>query len=326
MAPCDHPPGRSEPLFPARDYITGDRFEVSRCGACGLARTVPAPDPAALARYYPASYYGAPGARRFPAPMERLQRALYGRRARAVESLAGGPGRVLDVGCGRGHLLDAFRRRGWEVQGTELDERSAAHAREVLGVPVHVGAPGSEPWPDGHFDAVVLWHVLEHLPDPAAALARAARLLSPRGVLMVGVPDFGSPEARLSRDGWFHLDVPRHVAHLSTRWLVTAVEDAGLEVRRRSGFAPEYDVFSAVQSAENRLGLPHNLLYDVLRGRSAKILGARVGGRLAAAAAVLLAAPLGVLALPLVGILGAARRGACVTVLARRRGTPAVTA
>lgn len=326
MAPCAHPPGRSEPVFQARDYVSGDRFEVSRCGVCGLARTVPAPDAAGLARYYPASYYGAPGARRFPAPVERLQRALYGRRARAVESLAGGPGRVLDVGCGRGYLLDAFRRRGWDVQGTELDERSAAHAREVLGLPVHVGAPGSEPWPDGHFDAVVLWHVLEHLPDPATALARAARLLSPRGVLMVGVPDFGSPEARLSRDGWFHLDVPRHLAHVSARWLVAAVEDAGLEVRRRSGFAPEYDVFSAVQSAENRLGLPHNLLYDLLRGRSAKILGARAGGRPSAVAALLLAAPLGILALPLVGLLGAAHRGACVTVLATRRRSSAVSA
>ncbi len=319
MAPCSHPEDRATVLFPARDYITGDRFEVASCGACGLARTVPRPDETRLADYYPAAYYGAPGARRFPAPVERLQRILYGARARAVEQVAGGRGRVLDIGCGRGFLLDAFRRRGWEVHGTELDERSATHAREVLGLPVHVGPPGSEPWLDGHFDAVVLWHVLEHLPDPAAALARARRLLARGGVLMVGVPDFGSPEARLARDGWFHLDVPRHLCHPSAGWLAAALEEAGFGVRRRSWFAPEFDCFSLVQSVENRLGLPHNLLYDVLRGRSAKLLGAPAGGAAASALALLLAAPLGLLALPASALLGATRRGSSVTFLAVRR-------
>ncbi len=319
MASCSHPDDRASVLFPARDYITGDRFEVARCGACGLARTVPSPDATRLASYYPTSYYGAPAARRFPALAERLQRRLYAGRARAVERLAGGKGRVLDVGCGRGFLLEAFRGRGWEVHGTELDERSAAHAREVLGVPVHVGPPGSEPWPDGHFDAVVLWHVLEHLPDPAAALARVHRLLSATGVLMVGVPDFGSPEARLARDGWFHLDVPRHLVHPSASWLAATLEEAGFDVRRRSWFAPEYDCFSLVQSAENRLGLPPNLLYDLLRGGSAKVLGARGGGAAARAAALLLAAPLGMAALPASALLSALRRGSSVTFLAARR-------
>ncbi len=141
MTPCSHPEDRVTVLFPARDYITGDRFEVASCGACGLARTVPRPDDARLADYYPTAYYGAPAGRRFPAVVEWLQRRLYGARARAVEQVAGGKGRVLDLGCGRGFLLDAFRRRGWEVHGTELDERSAAYAREVLGIPVHVGPP-----------------------------------------------------------------------------------------------------------------------------------------------------------------------------------------
>lgn len=317
MAHCSHPEDRAAVLFPARDYVTGDGFQVARCGACGLARTVP--QPAHVEAYYPASYYGVPADRRFPALVEGLQRRLYDARARAVERLAGGPGRVLDVGCGRGHLLDAFRRRGWDVQGVELDERSAAHARDVLGIPVHVGPPGSEVWPEGYFDAVVLWHVLEHLPDPEATLARVRRLLSPRGVLLVGVPDFGSPEARLARGGWFHLDVPRHLVHVSARWLATELEEAGFDVRERSSLTPEYDCFSFVQSVENWLGLPQNLLYDLLRGRSAKLLGARPGRKASAALALLLAAPLGVIGLPLTALLGAVGRGSSVTFLATGR-------
>lgn len=316
MTPCNHPEDRATRLFAARDYVTGEQFEVSRCGACGLART--SPPPAQLAAYYPTEYYGTPGARRFPAPVELLQRWLYAGRARAVERIAGAPGRVLDVGCGRGFLLDAFRRRGWQVHGTELDERSAAHARDVLRIPVHVGPPASEPWPDGHFDAVVLWHVLEHLPDPAALLVRARRLLSTRGVLVIGVPDFGSPEARLTRDRWFHLDVPRHLTHLDAAWLGSALEETGFEVRRRSWFAPEFDCFSLVQSMENRLGLPHNLLYDLLRGKTAKL---RVGtaGPLKSAAALLLAAPLGLVGLPATVLLSGVRKGSSVTFFAVKR-------
>jgi SAM-dependent methyltransferase len=319
MPPCAHPRSSAVRLFEARDYITGDVFEVSRCEECGLARTEPSPDPSRMAEYYPVAYYGAPSARRFPAPVEALQRLLYGARARAVERLAGEPGRVLDVGCGRGFLLDAFRRRGWSVQGTELDERSAEHARKVLGIPVETRSPASWPWPEGHFDAVTLWHVLEHLADPAEMLERARRLLRPGGVLMAGVPNFGSPEARLSRERWFHLDVPRHVVHLTADWLAGALDAAGLEVRRRSFFAPEFDVFSFVQSAENRLGLRQNLLYDVLRGRAAKVLGGR-GGTVQSAAALLLAVPLGVVSLPATALLGLLRRGSSVTLWATRRG------
>jgi SAM-dependent methyltransferase len=318
MAGCPHPGDRSAALFAARDYVSGDAFEVVRCEACGLARTRPPPDPSRMAAYYPQAYYGAASARRFPALVEGLQRLLYGARARAVERLAGRPGRVLDVGCGRGFLLDAFRRRGWSAQGTELDDRSAAHAREVLGLAVETGPAERWPWPDGHFDAVAFWHVLEHLEEPRLALERARRLLRPGGVLMVGVPNFASPEARLAGAGWFHLDVPRHVVHLTPSWLRGALAAAGLEVRGESFFAPEYDAFSLVQSAENRLGLPHNLLYDVLRGRAAR-LGAG-GGLAARALALALAIPLGVIAAPATAALGLARRGSSVTLYAVRRG------
>ncbi len=318
MEVCPHPERSAVRLFAARDYITGDEFEIWRCERCGLARTCPEPPPERAADYYPSAYYGTSAARRFPGTVEALQRFLYARRARAGERLAGAPGRVLDVGCGRGFLLEAFRRRGWTVQGTELDERSATYAREVLGLPVETLPVASWPWPDGHFDAVAVWHVLEHLSSPADLLERARRLLRPGGVLLVGVPNFASPEARLARGAWFHADVPRHLAHFTPEWLDRALDASGLDVRSRSFLSAEFDVFSFVQSAENRLGLRPNLLYDVLRGRGAKVLG-RGAGLVQAIAAVLLAVPLGVVAVPATTLLGLAGLGSSITVLATRR-------
>jgi SAM-dependent methyltransferase len=301
-------------LFGARDYVTGEDFAVGHCAGCGLDLTQPQPAPSAVSAYYPAEYYGRLGARRFPAPVEWAQKTLYGWRARAVEKLAGNrSGRVLDIGCGPGALLEAFRRRGWEVHGTELTDDSAARARQA-GIPVHVGPLEPFPWPEGHFDAVVMWHVLEHCPDPVPVLDRVRRSLRPGGVLLVGVPNFGSPEARLTRDGWFHLDVPRHLVHFTGASLEGALAETGFEIRARSFFAPEFDAFSLVQSALNRAGLKHNLLYDVLRGRGAKLTGAASG--LQIAGTLLLGAALAVMALPLTTVLGLAGQGSTLTVFA----------
>jgi SAM-dependent methyltransferase len=295
--------------------VTGERFELCRCGRCALAVTLPRPADAAMASYYPAEYYRSGSSRRFPAPVERLQRALYARRARRVEALAGGAGRVLDVGCGPGFLLDAFRRRGWQAEGTELSDASASHARERLSLPVHVGPIDSWPWPEGHFDAVSMWHVLEHFPDPGPLLHRIGRLLRPGGVAMVGVPDFGSAEARLARAGWFHLDVPRHLCHFTPASLGAALAAQGLVARSRSGFAPEYDLFSFVQSLENLVGLPANLLYQLLRRASAPSATRRAGAA-RCALALLLALPLSLLALPATPLLSLLARGSSMTVLA----------
>src|SRR5438093_7693856 len=134
---CSHLPARQTHLFAASDYITGDQFMIERCEDCGIAFTRPRPSGAELGKYYPASYYG--GSKRFPAPIQRLQRSLYAQRAKAVERILGAKGRVLDIGCGPGLLLRALQERGWDVQGTEFSDQSAAHARDVLKLPVLIG-------------------------------------------------------------------------------------------------------------------------------------------------------------------------------------------
>lgn len=320
MRACSHPAGQTRVLFPAQDYITGDRFEIAACRGCGFAVTLPQPAGEAMARYYPAGYYGTAGARRFPGPVERLQRALYTRRVKRVESVVPRRGRMLDVGCGRGHLLREFQRRGWEVRGTEVSEAAARQPRAELGLSVDVGNLEDLGLPDGHFDAVTLWHVLEHLPDPRVTLAEAHRLLRPGGALFIGVPDFGGWEARFARDKWFHLDVPRHLTHLTRATLGDALAQAGFHARAWGGCAPEYDAFSFTQSVLNRCGLRHNLLYNVLRGQHAKVLHGTPAPRWQILASLVLAAPLGVLSLPTTALLALTRQAATMTVLATKQG------
>src|SRR5262245_7893014 len=99
MDACSHPVAQLTWLLCACDYITGDRFEIARCGGCGLTVTLPVPSFQELGKYYPAGYYGSAGGKRFPWLVEKLQDLLYQHRVAEVEKCGtGSPGRVLDVG------------------------------------------------------------------------------------------------------------------------------------------------------------------------------------------------------------------------------------
>ncbi|MGI8586543.1 MAG: class I SAM-dependent methyltransferase [Chloroflexia bacterium] len=317
---CPHPAADRRPLFSARDYISGGIFVLERCSLCGLVLTTPQPPPDEIGKYYPRGYYGQ--GKRYSLPLERLLDWLYAFRTRLIE-IANGlePGRVLDIGCGRGLLLHHLRKRGWEVAGTELSEDSASYARDVLHIDVQTANITDLRLPSESFDAVILWHVLEHITDPEALLQEVARILYPGGTLLVAVPNFGSVEARLAKSRWFHLDVPRHLNHFTPQTLRRMLDEAGLHPRMVSYFASEYDFFSFVQTAENMLGIRHNTLYNLLRTRGAKVLAGRHPDPTSPAdiaAALLLAPVLAAISLvwaPLAALLG---QGATVTMYAKK--------
>ena len=316
MQPCPHPASDCDVLFPASDYISGDTFRIARCRAC--AQVVTLPVPADIGKYYPAGYYGDASGRRFPAVMEWLQEGLYSVRARRVlRLLRRNNARVLDIGCGRGLLLQAFRNAGSEVMGTEFSDDACRFARDVLKIPVRVGLLHDLKFPDNSFDVVVMWHVLEHVSDPRPTLAEVSRILRPGGIFLVGVPNFGSPEARLTKAGWFHLDVPRHLSHHTRKSLENSLQAVDLQPVWLTTIAPEYDCFSWVQSLQNWLGVRPNLLYNLLRGRKAKVT--KVGASPFSFLMTIVLTPiLGLISLPVTVLLGLVGQGATLAICAMK--------
>lgn len=229
-----------------------------------------------------------------------------------MQILTGGkPGKVLDIGCGRGFLLRAFQQAGWDVTGTEMSKSAAAYACEKLGLRVRVGELAELNFPENSFDAVIMWHVLEHFPRPYEVLRQVHRVLRPGGVFLVAVPNFGSLEARIARDKWFHLDVPRHLTHFNGHALGRLMVDNGFLFEMVSTRALEYDWFSATQSCLNRVGLKHNFLYNLLRRRGAKIAGSANVTQMIAHAMLL---PLG----GMVGLLAVLGGGSTEIIYARK--------
>jgi SAM-dependent methyltransferase len=140
-------------------------------------------------------------------------------------------GRMLDVGCGHGLLLDEARRRGYEVEGLELSEDASRHARGALGLTVHACTLGqlvADPEPP-RYRVIVLADVLEHLDDPAAAIGNCAALLEPDGVLCLVTPDPGSRTARIAGAGWWGY-LPAHTYLLPRRTLRELLDRRGFDL------------------------------------------------------------------------------------------------
>jgi SAM-dependent methyltransferase len=202
-----------------------------RCGACGAATTDPWPTEQELEAAYGGWYR--PKAERWSEPNESGTRFSFGgdavlARTRGLlaarlDEIAP-PGPILDVGAGEGTLVDALEARGREVLGLERGSARSDFAEAAI---EQVGG-------DGTWAGIVFWHALEHLPRPGAAVAATARLLKPGGVVAIAVPNNASLQARAFGAEWLHLDLPRHLAHLSDESLSAGLARHGIRVERVS--------------------------------------------------------------------------------------------
>lgn len=229
-----------------RDRLFGvaGTWDVRRCldTRCGLAWLDPSPLESDLHRLY-SNYFThtlmperARGWRRFFPPVTALSRWCYRwtplHRARwrvaAMYLNRTVPGRLLDVGCGSGERLAAFRARHWDVVGQEIDAVAAQVAIARHGVTVHVGPLGDVALPTGAFDAITMSHVIEHAADPVALLRTCRALAKPGGVIVCVTPNVDGWGHRRFGRCWLGLDPPRHLHLFSPTSLRSAARRAGL--------------------------------------------------------------------------------------------------
>ena len=287
-----------------RDYVTGERFQLLQCRRCDFAMTDPVP--MSLDRYYPPRY------RRFNAVAAFVLRRLYLRRVDGWLARIPKSGVALELGSGTGWMLRALRERGWLAVGSERTVTVAVAAREGAGVPMFVGdldAIRDAPV----LDLVIMFHVLEHLADPVAALHALARRVKPGGTLILGIPNIASWQARAVGSRWMHLDAPRHLCHFSPDAIERALHASGFRMAHLDFRSFEHDPFGWVQGGLDRLGFEQGLLVKLLAR-----MPERRSGPLASLAAVVLAVPLGVLGLALAMASWRAGAGAVMEVWAVR--------
>lgn len=117
---------------------------------------------------------------------------------------------------------------GWDVVGVDFDEKGVLNARSK-GLNVHHGDLVAQEFEGGIFDAVVMSHVIEHVPDPLRILKECFRILKPGGVLVVLTPNTLSLGHKLYGRNWRGLEPPRHLHLFNTNALQNLALDAGFD-------------------------------------------------------------------------------------------------
>lgn len=141
--------------------------------------------------------------------------------------LGRGGERLLEVGCGAGHFLAEARRLRYEPTGIEQSREALEKGGVADGIPVKVGFVEDVELEPATFDAVCMWHVIEHLPDPLPVLVSLRKALKPGGMLLCEVPNFPCPRSRADGLTWTGLQPKHHVGHHSPKSLRLLLERAG---------------------------------------------------------------------------------------------------
>lgn len=234
-----HPAAAHPVVAEATDYeyrTTSMVFRILRCEDCGLFVLDPRPSESALATIYPANYYAyrTAGYR----PLVRRARALQLRgQARAMIRGAGRavgePLRILEVGCGQGDLLEAFRGLNprFALAGLDYSESAIAAVR-AKGFTGIAGDARAVRMDAGAFDLIICQQLIEHLHDPVGFLDRLRGWLAPAGKVIIDTPNADTLDRRLFGRYWGGYHVPRHFFLFTERNIGLLFEKAGARVER----------------------------------------------------------------------------------------------
>jgi SAM-dependent methyltransferase len=267
---------------PACGRTTGHRprfrtnaCDILQCRSCGLGRTEASGfDPAA---YYTEDYFSGGHADGY-ADYLGAEPVLRREFARSVDFIRRyrSSGRLLEIGCAYGFFLQEAARY-FEVAGIELANEAAAHGRRA-GLNILSGSADAESLRHiGHVDVIVLFDVVEHLPQPRETLGLCCQHLNPGGIVVITTGDFGSVAARLAGARWRLMTPPQHLwfftqdsmrrmsaslglsmVHVDHPWKSVPVSLIAFQLRRMLGLR------SAPRATSSRIGVPLNL-FDAMR-------------------------------------------------------------
>jgi 2-polyprenyl-3-methyl-5-hydroxy-6-metoxy-1,4-benzoquinol methylase len=196
-----------------------------KCKECGLVYSSPRPTPEELLH----SYEEVTDAL-YLEESERGRRVTFHKNLRPLDALVpkGTSRRLLDIGCYTGILLEVAEEAGWETWGVEPCLWAAEEAQRK-GLRVEPKTLAEAGFPEGFFDAVTMWDVIEHLSDPLGELREVRRVVKEGGIVSIHTTDITSPFARLLGERWPWL-LEMHIYYFSPQTLAAMLEEAGLQV------------------------------------------------------------------------------------------------
>ncbi|MEP7377778.1 MAG: class I SAM-dependent methyltransferase [Chitinophagaceae bacterium] len=217
-----------------KDYTVGaELFTIAECSSCSFRFTQDVPDAGSIGPYYKSEDYIS-HTNTATGLINRLYHFVRNRtivqKRRLIEKSAGiKAGELLDIGSGTGTFLQEMKQHGWETTGLEPDTDARTVAKKLYDIDL-VDTAQLYQFPADHFDAITLWHVLEHVHDLPGYVQQIKTILHPKGKLFIAVPNYTALDAVVYKEYWAAYDVPRHLYHFSPRSMELLMEKHGLKV------------------------------------------------------------------------------------------------
>ncbi|MBX4205632.1 class I SAM-dependent methyltransferase [Candidatus Microgenomates bacterium] len=189
-------------------------------------------------------------------------RNIFQTRVNLVKKFIHKKGKVLEIGCSNGTMLDIFAKDGWETWGVEPSE-NAEYAIDK-GHKVFQSTFEKVNLPKDIFDLIIMNHTLEHLENPVEIMKKANTLLTNGGLILIDVPNYGSLLSKLIGRYWPYLLPFEHNFQFTKKTLKKIFEKANFQVicfKSRSGIFEFADPVSEIE--ESAKGLKRRFIYHV---------------------------------------------------------------
>jgi 2-polyprenyl-3-methyl-5-hydroxy-6-metoxy-1,4-benzoquinol methylase len=220
-------------LLTVKDHsVSKEEFVIWQCSNCSLRFTQDVPDEASIGSYYQSSDYISHSNTSKGVVNKLYQKVrnyTLNQKANLIIGQTVKRGKILDLGAGIGAFLNTMKQKGWEITGIEPDEGARQQAKNLFDIELKE-TPILNHLPDNNFDAITLWHVLEHVHQLHDYVERLKKLLKPNGKLFIAVPNYESLDSSIYKSFWAAYDVPRHLYHFTPKAIDVLMETHGLKV------------------------------------------------------------------------------------------------
>lgn len=218
-----------------KDYtVSQETFTIVCCDNCNFKFTNPIPNIEDLGNYYQSQDYISHSNTKagLVAKIYHFVRSYTLKDKLKLLNKLVSRGTILDYGCGTGSFLSVCKNDKWQAFGIEPD-RGARQQAESTGNKVYnskeellITDPNIE------FEAITMWHVLEHVVDLNETLKQLCHKVKGSGILLIALPNYKSYDASYYKQYWAAYDVPRHLYHFEKSTIIKLISKYGFELEK----------------------------------------------------------------------------------------------
>jgi len=212
------------------EYGVKGKFNLIKCGRCGLVSLSPTPPIKELLTFYPSSYHS------YNIPVSNLTKFLtylnLEKEAKKFKELIGRNGKILDVGCADGRHFDILKRFGkWQFVGIDFNDEIVCKGQKA-GREIYSTTLEKFNYPEQSFDLIIMDHLLEHVVNPVETLHCACRLLKKDGYILGAIPNINSLDRIFFGRYWGGYHFPRHLWHFTPETLSVVLLKTGFKLKK----------------------------------------------------------------------------------------------